>query len=340
MKELADGRLFRPDELVTEHLVDTIGWEKDAKAELGKLAGERKPDKLATTVISGRTYRTERWTPPPVVAIVGAYGDIMTGKSSRGIMRGSRTMGSATVVKQLKAASKHHGVRAIVFRVDSGGGSALASDEIVEEIRRIQREDKLPVVISMGNVAGSGGYWVSMYGDAIFADPTTITGSIGVVWFKPVIERLYEKLGLTNETFKEGEHSDGMSWSRHLTDDEMKMLDGYIGEMYGLFVDKVAEGRHLSPERVREIGGGRVYLGTQALELKLVDQLGGLRDAVEFAAKKAGIEADYRTAYFKAYPGFLENINIDGGPIGVFGAIGRLVGRSCSRGFDETFFVF
>jgi protease-4 len=340
MKELADGRLFHPDDLVKEHLVDVIGWEKDAKTELGKLAGAPKPDKLQTTAISSRTYWTERWTAPPVVAVVGAYGDIMTGKSSRGIIRGSRTMGSATVVKQLKAASKYHGVRAIVFRVDSGGGSALASDEILEEIRRIQREDKLPVIVSMGNVAGSGGYWISMYGDAIFADPTTVTGSIGVVWFKPVIERLYQKLGLTSETFKEGEHADGMSWSRHLTDEEMKMLDGYINEMYGIFVDKVAEGRGLSVERVREIGGGRVYLGTQARGLKLVDEIGGLRDAIEFAATKAGIEEDYRTAYFKAYPGFLENIDLSPSPIGVLETIGRLLGGGGAPGFDETSFVY
>jgi protease-4 len=339
MREIADGRVFTADELMQEKLVDAIGWEKDAKASLGSLAGAKRPERLATEKIGARAYWTERWTPPPVVAIVGAYGSIRSGKSARGIFQGSRTMGSETVVKQLKAASRAPGVRAIVFRVDSGGGSALASDEILEEIRRIQREVKIPVVVSMGNVAGSGGYWISMYGDRIFADPYTITGSIGVVWFKPVMERLYEKAGITNEVFKEGEHTDAMSASRRMTEDEIEMLGGYIDGMYGIFVEKVAEGRKLDPDRVREIGGGRVYFGTQALEIGLVDELGGLNDAVAYAAAKTGIEQDYRTVYFRAFPGFFGSLSADASPVGVARTLGMLLGGGLG-GFDETVTVF
>ncbi|MCX5752133.1 MAG: signal peptide peptidase SppA [Candidatus Krumholzibacteria bacterium] len=340
MKELADGRVFAPDELVKERLVDALGWEKDAKTELGTLAGAKRPGKLATESIGKRAYWTERWSAPPVVAIVGAYGSIMSGKSEKGIMQGTRTMGSETVVKQLEAASRCPGVRAIVFRVDSGGGSALASDEILEEIRRIQSEVKIPVIVSMGNIAGSGGYWISMYGDRVFADPFTITGSIGVVWFKPVLQRLYEKIGVTNEVFKEGEHVDALSSGRRMTDDETKMLGTYIDGMYSLFVDKVAEGRKLDPERVREIGGGRVYFGTQALEIKLVDEIGGLNDAVAFAAAKTGIEKDYRTVYYRAFPGFFGSLQIDAGPIGVARALGQLLRGGTLSGFDETITVF
>ena len=340
MKELADGRIFAPDDLVKERLVDALGWEKDAKKELGALAGAARPDKLATESIGKRVYWTERWSAPPVVAIVGAYGSINSGASQRSIMQGTRAMGSETVVKQLKAASRCPGVRAIVFRVDSGGGSALASDEILEEIRRIQSEDKIPVVVSMGNVAGSGGYWISMYGDRVFADPFTITGSIGVVWFKPVLQRLYEKIGVTNEVFKEGEHADALSGNRRMTDDEMKMLGSYIDGMYGFFVDKVAEGRKLDPERVREIGGGRVYFGTQALDIKLVDELGGLNDAVAYAAAKTGIEKDYRTVYFRAFPGFFGNLQVDTSPVGVARALGRLMRGEALSGFDETVTIF
>ena len=340
MKELADGRIFNPDELVKERLVDAIGWEKDAKASLGTLAGAKKPDKLETASIGRRAYWTERWSPAPAVAIVGAYGGIESGKSGRGITQGSRTMGSETVVKQLKAASRHPGVRAIVLRVDSGGGSALASDEILEEIRRIQNEVKIPVVVSMGNVAGSGGYWISMYGDRIFADPYTLTGSIGVVWFKPVLQRLYEKIGMSNEIFKEGEHADALSWHRAMTEEEITMLGGYIDGMYGIFVDKVAEGRRLDPARVREIGGGRVYLGTQALGIKLVDEIGGLNDAVAYAASKAGIGKDYRTVYFKAFPGFFESMNIDASAAGIARALGRFVRGEGAFGFDETVRIY
>ncbi len=340
MKELADGRVFAPDDLVKERLVDALGWEKDAKAELGALAGAKRPEKLETERIGKRAYWTERWSAPPVVAIVGAYGSIMSGKSERGITQGDRTMGSATVVKQLEAASRRPGVRAIVLRVDSGGGSALASDEILEEIRRIQSEVKIPVVVSMGNVAGSGGYWIAMYGDRVFADPFTITGSIGVVWFKPVLQRLYEKIGVTNEVFKEGEHMDALSRGRHMTDDEATMLGDYIDGMYGLFVDKVAAGRKLDPERVREIGGGRVYFGTQALEIKLVDELGGLNDAVAGAAAMAGIEKDYRTVYYRAFPGFFGSLRVDTSPIGVARTLGRLLRGGALAGFDETVTIF
>jgi protease IV len=340
MKEIADGRVFAADELVKEKLVDAIGWEKDAKAELGALVGAKRPDKLATEKIGARTYWTERWSPPPVVAIVGAYGSIKSGTSERSVFQDSRTMGSETVVRQLKAASRAPGVCAIVFRVDSGGGSALASDEILEEIRRIQREVEIPVVVSMGNVAGSGGYWISMYGDRIFADPYTITGSIGVVWFKPVMERLYEKAGITNEVFKEGAHTDAMSASRRMTEDELEMLGGYIDGMYGIFVDKVAEGRKLDPARVREIGGGRVYFGTQALEIGLVDELGGLNDAVAYAAAKTGVQQDYRTVYFRAFPGFFGSLSADASPVGVARTLGKLLAGGGLGGFDETVTIF
>ncbi|MDD4856531.1 MAG: signal peptide peptidase SppA [Candidatus Krumholzibacteria bacterium] len=340
MRELADGRIFAPDDLIAEHLVDAIGWEKDARAELGRLLGAKKPDKLETESIGRRTYWTERWTEAPAVAIVGAYGGIQSGKSGRSITQGSRTMGSETVVKQLKAASRYPGVRAIVLRVDSGGGSALASDEILEEIRRIKSEVKIPVVISMGNTAASGGYWISMYGDRIFADECTVTGSIGVVWFKPVLERLYGKIGVSNEVFKEGEHVDALSFSRRLTDEEMNMLGGYIDRMYGIFIDKVADGRRLDPDRVREIGGGRVYLGTQALGIKLVDELGGINDAVSFAATKAGVEKDYRTVYFKAFPGLFASLSEDSSPIGIARTIARLIRGSGGTGYDETVCIY
>lgn len=339
MKILADGRVFSSQEALNARLIDSIGWKKDAKTELGRLVSRPRPEKLETERIGRREYWSDRWTEPPAVAIVGAYGSIETGKSKRGITSGSRTMGSETVVKQLEAASKYPGVQAIVLRVSSGGGSALASDEILQEIKRIKREKKLPVVVSMGDVAASGGYWISMNADRIFADPFTVTGSIGVVWFKPVFERLYDKLGITNEVFKRGEHSDALSSSRSMTEEEKEMLDEHIGKLYDLFIEGVSSGRKLTPGRVREIGGGRIYLGTQARELMLVDDLGGLGDAVAHAAELAGIKRDYRTIYFKAFPGFFENIEIGGRAQGILRTIGSLF-RGTESGFDETLLVY
>lgn len=340
MLELADGRIFSPDEAVEERLVDVIGWEKAAREELGKLAGISNPEGLNTASIAKRTYWKERWTPPPTVAVVGAYGSINSGKSERDPLRGGRRMGSTTVVNQLKAASAYPGVRAIVFRVDSGGGSALASDEILNEIRRIQEKVKIPVVISMGNVAGSGGYWISMYGDAIFADPFTITGSIGVMAAKPVLERLYEKIGITNEVFKAGKYADAMSTGRRMTEEEMELLSEYIDEMYDFFIERVAEGRKMKPGQVREIAGGRVYLGTQALDINLIDRLGGMRDAIEHAASMAGIEDDYRTVYFRAFPGFFSSLSGGGRTLLGLGRVMRMLWPGGGSEFDETLYVF
>lgn len=338
MRGLADGRIFSPDEAVQERLVDVIGWEAAAKEELGKLLAYSDPKKLETTPFTRRKYWNERWTPPPTVAIVGAYGGIEPGKSKRDHIRGGRTMGSETVVKQLKAASTYPGVRAILFRVDSGGGSALASDEILNEIRRIQREKKIPVIISMGNVAGSGGYWISMRGDAIFADPFTITGSIGVVAAKPVLQRLYEKIGVTNEVFKEGKYADAWSMRRRMTEEEMELLGEYIDEMYDYFIDNVAEGRSIDPATVREIAEGRVYFGTQALDLRLVDRLGGMKDAAEYAAAEAGIADDYRTVYFRAFPRFGFGLD-DAASFGI-GHVLRMIMRDEENCFDETLYIF
>jgi len=336
---LADGRMFSAEEAVAEGLVDMTGREKEAKEELGRLSDEEGRSGVSTVSIAHRTYWSERWTKAPAIAIVGAYGSIMPGKSKQDIFRGGRTMGSETVVKQLAAAARYPGVRAIVFRVDSGGGSGIASNEILTELRRIQVEEQIPVVVSMGNIAGSGGYWISMYGDAIFVDPFTITGSIGVVFAKPVIERLYEKVGITNEVFKAGEHADAMSPSRSLTEEEMELLGGYVDEMYDYFIGHVAKGRNMDEDEVRRIARGRVYFGTQALDLGLVDRIGGLEEAVEYAAKLGGVPEDYRTVYFKAFPGLLWNLDARNPAAGVARSIRSLFGGS-GYGFDEMLTVY
>ena len=336
---LADGRMFSAEEAVAVGLVDMTGREREAKEELGKLAGEEKPDEISTCGVAGRSYWSDRWTKAPAIAIVGAYGGITSGKSKQDIFRGGRTMGSETVVKQLKAAARYPGVRAIVFRVDSGGGSGIASNEILTELRRIQEKERIPVVVSMGNIAGSGGYWISMYGDAIFVDPFTITGSIGVVFLKPVLERLYEKIGITNEVFKAGEHADSMSPRRSLTEEEMELLGGYIDGMYDYFIGHVSKGRGMDEDEVRRIAGGRVYMGTQALDLGLVDRIGGLEEAVEHAAELGGVLEDYRTVYFRAFPGLFWNLDGRNPAAAVAGSIGSLFGGG-GYGFDEMLTVY
>ncbi|MCD6380639.1 signal peptide peptidase SppA, partial [bacterium] len=334
MRELADGQLFTSKEAVENNLVDAVGWEKTAKTELGKLAELSKPEKLKTVPSVKRKYWNKRWSPPPAIAVVGAYGSIAPGKSKLSPLNGGRTMGSESVVKSLKKASKYSGVKAIVFRVDSGGGSALASDEILNEIKRIQREEKIPVIVSMSNLAGSGGYWISMYADKIFADPFTITGSIGVVLMKPVLKQLYEKIGITHEIFKSGKHADAMSTARHFTDEEQKIINKFIDKTYDEFVSEVATGRKIKKEKVYKLAGGRLYFGTQALDINLIDKLGGLKDAIEYAAENAGIENDYETLYFPAFGGFLfDRLSLS--PVGIFNAA-RMLWADDKCNFDKT----
>ncbi len=303
MASIATGRIVMPEECVSAGLVDTLGWWDDALALAGRLLGEPPGTKPPHVPLPDRRYRMERWVPPPAVAVVTAYGDIVSGTSGRNWLYGGRTMGSETVVAQLRAAASNPEVKAIVFRVDSGGGSALASAEIGREVRRVRAERKLPVIVSMGGAAASGGYWISMDADTILADAMTVTGSIGVVYTLPVLAGLYEKMGVTSETFKRGEHTDMLSWNRHYTPEEAAMMHEATGYLYDRFVEGVARGRGLSEDRVREIGQGRVYFGERAMDLGLVDGIGTLSDAERVAAGRAGIAGDYRVLTYSAPEG-------------------------------------
>jgi len=297
LKQVADGRPFKAQEALRLGLITHLGWYQKALDVAAARVGKKQVSRFKR--LGKRRYWKIRWAPPPTVAVVTAYGTILTGKSRRDPLMGFRIMGSETVVEQLRQASRAPGVRALVFRVDSGGGSGVASDEILQEIRRIKKEKKLPVIVSMGNVAASGGYWISSLADTIVASPLTVTGSIGVVMAKPVIEQLYQKLGITHEVFKVGEHADAFSLARHLSPEEMEKARQYIDDFYQLFLDRVSEGRKMPREKVHEVGQGRVWMGQQAKEIGLVDCLGGLKEAIQIAARKAGIDKDYRVTYFR-----------------------------------------
>jgi protease-4 len=298
MASIGTGRIVFPEDCVKMKLVDELGWWEDALKTAGELTGGPPDRKPSTMPLPDRIYWSERWVPPPAVAVVPAYGDIVSGKSRRNWIRGGRTMGSETVVRQLRAAVASPAVKAVVLRVDSGGGAVLASEEMRKEILHLKEERKIPFLVSMGSMAASGGYWISMDADTILADAMTLTGSIGVVWSLPVLQDLYEKAGLTSETFKRGEHTDMFSWYRHYTPEEKRMLDASLDYLYDAFIRGVAEGRGLPEARVREMAQGRVYFGERARELGLVDGIGTLGDAERVAAAKAGVADDYRVVTF------------------------------------------
>jgi protease-4 len=291
MAEIATGGILYPDDCLRTGLVDEVGWWEDALIAADSLSGGpgRKP---STIRLPARRYWSERWAPPPAVAVVPAYGGIHSGRSRR---------------------------------------NWIWSEEIRREILQIKDRRKIPFYVSMGAMAASGGYWIAMDGDSVFANATTLTGSIGVVWSYPVLENLYEKLGITSETVKRGEHADVPSTSRHLTPEEREMLDASLDFIYDRFVAGVAQGRGLPESRVREIAEGRVYLGREALELGLVDELGTLDDAVRAAALQTGIANDYRVLTFRAgKPGLVERM------IRRIGVLGELTGLEENDGVGAT----
>ncbi len=221
----------------------------------------------------------------PKVALIYASGAINIGKSGGSSFIGESTMGSDTVIKHLKQAETDKTVKAIVLRVDSPGGSALASDLIWREVIRIEK----PIVASMGDVAASGGYYISMGADKVFAEPGTITGSIGVTGGKFVVGGLMEKLGVTTDTIAVGKNGTIFSMTTPFSDSEKAAMQRLMDETYKQFVSKAAQGRNKSYEAIDALAGGRVYTGRQAEKLGLVDALGTVADAIASAKKMGGI---------------------------------------------------
>jgi protease-4 len=220
------------------------------------------------------------------IAVISLSGTITTEDSS--LLSGS-TITPKLVRDYLTRVEKDKAVKAIVFRIESPGGEIEPCQEILMEIERIK--ETMPIVVSMGGTAASGGYYISTKADKIVALPTTMTGSIGVIYTVINIEELLEKLGIQVEIFKGGKYKD-MYWGfRELTPEEQELMQGMVDEYYEQFIEVVAEGRRLSEEDVRNLATGQIYTGTKAKELGLVDELGDLNTAINLTAELAGIEA-------------------------------------------------
>jgi signal peptide peptidase SppA, 36K type len=198
-------------------------------------------------------------------------------------------LSSDKIISYLKQVADNKSVKAIVLRIDSPGGGVAASQEIYEEVRNISSSVK-PVVVSMGSIAASGGYYVSCAATKIVANPGTITGSIGVIAMFPNYSRLMEKLGLGMNVIKSGEYKDSGSPFRAMTEADRKYFQNVVNDSYSQFLDAVASARKLSPEKLKAYADGRVFTGREALKLGLVDTLGSLQDAIKLAAKLGGIK--------------------------------------------------
>ena len=217
------------------------------------------------------------------IAIVYASGTIESGEGDE------KTIGSEGISKAIREARLDKNVKAIVLRINSPGGSSLASDVIWREVKLAEKEK--PVVVSMGDVAASGGYYIACAADAIVAHPNTITGSIGVFGVFPNIKNLFaNKLGITVDTVKTNKHSDILSPFRPVEKDESEVIQKWIENVYTDFISKVAAGRHMTSAEVDSIGQGRVWSGADAKKIGLVDKFGGIKDAIALAAEKAKLK--------------------------------------------------
>ncbi len=283
------GVLFLPEQAMRAQLVDTVGRWKDIDQLIAATTGGKKRA-LSPAGLAGRQYPPRDWGSRPQVAVVYAIGECAMDEGIR----------ARKLEKVLLKLANRRRVKAVVLRVDSPGGDALASDLVAEAVRKCQ--EKKPVIVSQGSVAGSGGYWLSMYGDAIVSTPATITGSIGVIggwlWNKGI----GEQLGMTSDHVQVGDHADlgfGITLpvlgvqipDRNLTAEERARTEELIRAMYRGFVNKVAQGRKMTPAEVEEIAQGRIWSGAAAKARRLVDNLGGLQHALQLARERAHLPA-------------------------------------------------
>ena len=294
VEQILRGGPYLAEEALAKKLIDKLLYYDQYRDLLKSKAGG---DKLNTLGLKEYLNRS-RAPRGPKIALVHATGAIVTGKSGYDPAIG-RYMGSDTVAEALRAARKDDSVKAIVFRVDSGGGSAIASEIIRREV--VLAREKKPVVVSMSDVAGSGGYWIAMSANKIVADPGTLTGSIGVVFGKLNIKGFYEMLGLSKDYVALAPNATLFYEFENFSPEQRALMMKFMRDIYDHFLDGVSKGRGLPVEKVDSIGKGRVYLGARAKELGLVDELGGLDRAVAVAKQLANIPAE-QSVQFVVYP--------------------------------------
>lgn len=293
VKAAIDNAPFSAPQAKEQGLIDGALYQEQVYEEFRKALGYKEGDKVRT--IRGGQYkdipsdslglnRGER------VAVIFASGAINSGKSSDGTF-GGQMVGSDTVVQAVNDAAEDSSVKAIILRVDSPGGSALASDLMWNAIENAK--NKKPVVVSMADVAASGGYYISCNANKIIAEPTTITGSIGVFMGKPVVKGLYDWLGVTNEYVMRGKNAGIFRETEKWTPEERAKMEEQTNKIYfDNFLPKVSKGRSMDQEKANSLGQGRVWTGTQAKANGLIDEFGGIEKAIDVAKQLAGLPAD------------------------------------------------
>lgn len=291
VRKIIDGGPATPTELRTAGLIDDTQFLDELRVALVGADGEW---------LQGDDYAASRRPLPgaPAVrqrmAVIYGVGTVTTGESHSRPGGGDGSMGADTLAEAFRDAAADDGVSAIIFRIDSPGGSALAAD-LIWQAAHAAREKK-PVIVSMSDVAASGGYYVAAPATRVLADPGTITGSIGVVLAKPNVSGLLAKLGINTVEMQRGEMASMLSMTETFTPAQLTRLNATMDAVYDLFLERVASGRALEKSQVNEVGRGRVWTGMQAQQNGLVDELGGFFSAITAAKKAAGIPVDERVA--------------------------------------------
>ena len=291
LRKTIDGGPATPDELRTAGLVDDTQFLDELRVALVGADGKwltAEDYAVARRPLPGAPSVRQR------MAVIYGVGTVTTGESEDRPGGGDGSMGADTLTDAFREAAEDDGVSAIIFRIDSPGGSALAAD-LIWQAAHAAREKK-PVVVSMSDVAASGGYYVAAPATRVVADPGTITGSIGVVLAKPNVRGLLAKLGINTVELQRGDMASMLSMTESFTPAQLTRLNATMEAVYDLFLDRVASGRALEKAQVNEIGRGRVWTGAQAVENGLVDELGGFLSAINVAKKAAGIPVDERVA--------------------------------------------
>ena len=300
VRALFDKAPGTPEELVAAGLADAVGGKKEALASAG-LAGANEVDAATYQRVDPHSLGLRNG---PQIALVFGDGAVVPERS-----RGFGNQFSADEVGEaLEAAAKDDSIRAVVLRINSPGGDAMASDLLWRSVKQVR--EKKPVVVSMGDYAASGGYYIASAGNAILSQPATLTGSIGVFMLRPVFSGLYDKLDIGRELIARGGLASAAGGDGPLNAFQRDRLDQLTRSAYHEFLDRVADGRSSSPEEIDKLGGGRVWLGSEALAHNLVDELGGLSAAVERARKEAKLdgEADPARLILPAPRGPLEQL--------------------------------
>ncbi len=274
----------------TQRLVDKVAYLDEVVADLKKLTGSSEKEKSfrqirLTTYADVESKDLKKRSSENKISMAYAEGEIVDGQGGAG------ELGGSSFARQLRQLRQDDDVKAVVLRINSPGGSVTGSEEIQREVRLTRQ--KKPVIVSMGDYAASGGYWIATGGNYIFAEPNTITGSIGVFGLQFNVQKLGNTNGLTWDVVKTSRYADNTTISRPKTPQELAIAQKSVNQIYNQFLDKVAEARKLPKQKVAQIAQGRVWSGKDAKQLGLVDEIGGIEEAIEYAAKQANLGSNW-----------------------------------------------